>query len=209
MITLSILFSSKYTTLMQWLFVSATYSRWLSRLMQRPPGSFNCKKYTQLQWHNHNLLHLICTERNLSSSVKKFLLHIMWASVIMVFTFYISHLVPLKQSFLTLTQKHQSRDSSAGIVTRLWAGWLRLHGLIAGTGDFSSLLESRYSLRLIRPSIQWIMEAHSSGVKWSRHEAEQSASPTVEVRMNAAILPHPHMHSWNAQGLYLLQIVYI
>jgi hypothetical protein len=47
------------------------------------------------------------------------------------------------------------------------------------------------------------MATGGKGVKRPGHEADHSPSSSVEVRMNAAIPPLPHTHSWHAQGYYL------
>jgi hypothetical protein len=83
-----------------------------------------------------------------------------------------------------------SRDSSVGIVTGYGLdGW----GSIPGRTRFIFLFStpSRPALRPTQPSIQWVLQALSLGVKRKGREANHSPPSSVKVKNGRVIPPFP------------------
>jgi hypothetical protein len=55
---------------------------------------------------------------------------------------------------------------------------------------------SRPVLGLIKPSIQWISEALSAGVKRLRREGEHTPPPSAEIKNGGIIFPLYHASAW-------------
>jgi len=70
----------------------------------------------------------------------------------------------------------QSRDSSVGIATRLWAGRLGFSGIFLSTTASRTVLEPTQS------PIKWVPVAVTLGVKRLQHEADRSPLTTTEVQ---------------------------
>jgi hypothetical protein len=91
-----------------------------------------------------------------------------------------------------------SRDSSAGLVTRLRAGQPRNRASIPARGKrlFSPPKRSfRPVLGPIQLPIPWVAGAISAGRKRQQHEADHSPPSRVEVKNGGATAPIPRTSS--------------
>jgi hypothetical protein len=61
----------------------------------------------------------------------------------------------------------------------------------------------RLALGPTQPSIQWILESLSPGVKQLSYEADCSPPCSAKVKNGGAVLPLPHTFSWH--GTYLIK----
>ena len=96
-----------------------------------------------------------------------------------------------------------SRDSVFYIVARIRAGKPRNRGSIPGRGKgFSFSKSSRLSPGLPQPTVQWVPDIISPGVKWS-------GPSSAEVKMSGSVPPLRFTPSWDEQGeLYFTFIHY-
>jgi hypothetical protein len=75
-------------------------------------------------------------------------------------------------------------------------GWMAGVQILAGQETFLYCIMSRLALGPIQPSIQWVLEALSPGIKRPGGEADHSPPSSAEVKNSGAVLPLPHMSSW-------------
>jgi hypothetical protein len=70
-----------------------------------------------------------------------------------------------------------------------------------GLGIFLFFTASRPALGPTQPAIQWVLEAHSLGVKRPGHETDHSSPPSAEVKNAWNYTSAPTTYSW--RGTYL------
>ena len=87
-----------------------------------------------------------------------------------------------------------------GIVTKLWAGGLRLRIPARQRNNFFTKT-SRQALGLTRPRIQWVPRVLSSEIKRPRRETDHTPS-SAEAKNKRSHISVPLMPSRRAQGLY-------
>jgi hypothetical protein len=76
---------------------------------------------------------------------------------------------------------------------KLCAGWPRNHGSVLCTDKTFFFTVPRPALRTTHPPIQWVLGAHSPGVKWLGHEADQSPPSGAEVKELTSTPPYVFM----------------